>query len=295
MPQRPDLILKRGGKTYLIEVKAGRADATAVNQLCFYRDALARTQGLDEAEIRIVLAAKSIPQSIQTILGTVDGTAVELPPSLRLEQDAPSVPMGKTQVTTPKAWRVICTLLARPSPSIKRLHEEADVSYGWTHKTVRNLEELGVLGRKDGLLTVTDPSKLFNGIAWERPLRTLETTEVPTGFASVEEAGRELTRTLDRAGATFAFTAHTAAALYTGYAFRSDRFYLYTDDAGIVRDLASDGEGPILTLYEPGRDLEGSEEVEGIRLASKCQVLLDLAGMGPKAGDMTQAMVENLP
>lgn len=294
LPHRPDLVLQRDDQVYVIEIKAGRADANAVNQLCFYRDALARSRGLNEENVRIVLAAKSIPHGVREALEAVDGLAVELPPSLRLEGSRASVPMGKTQVTTPKAWHVICALLARPAPSINQLHEAADVSYGWTHRTVRNLEELGVVGRENGLLTVTDRSKLLNGVAWERPLGALETTEMPTGFASVEEGGRELTRALGRAGSEFAFTAHTAGALYTGYAFRSDRFYLYVDDTEIVRDLVGDGDGPTLVLYEPDRDLEGWEEVEGLRLASRCQVLLDLAGMGPKAGDMTRAMVDHL-
>lgn len=293
-PTPPDLLLQDEGKVYVVEVKAGRANIHAVGQLCLYRDMIARNEGLSEDRIELVLAAKSIPEGVRQALANVDGQAVPLPPGLELQQAKANVPLGKTQVTTPKAWRVACTLLAQPLPSINQLHEEADVSYGWTHRTVRNLEEHGILTRENGLLTITEPSKLLNGVAWERPLNSLKTRELQTNFGSVEEGGRELTRTLDRAGTSFAFTAYTAASLYTGYAFRNDTFYLYTDDPDLIKEYVQDGDGPTLVLYEPDRTLEDTQLVEDIRVASRCQVLLDLAGMGPKAGDITRAMVENL-
>lgn len=294
LPAPPDLVLRRGEEVYVIELKTGRADLRSVGQLCFYRDLIARSEGLGENKIRIVLAAKAVPEGVREALEGVGGSTVRLPPDLELPQDQASIPLGKTQVTTPKAWRVVCTLLARPAPSINQLHEDSEVSYGWTHRTVKNLEELGVLGRDSGLLTLTDRSKLLNGVAWERPFDSLKTRELATDFESVERGGRELTRALGRSGTTFAFTAHTAAALHTGYAFRSDAFYLYVDDPDLVPDLVEEGDGPKLFLYEPDRPLERTELVEDVRLASRCQVLLDLAGMGPKAADMTRAMVEDL-
>jgi len=294
IPRRPDLVLRQGDEVYVVEVKAGRADLHAVEQLCFFRDVIGRDEGVSEDRVHLVLAAKTVPEGVLQALEHVDGRVVQLPAGLEMQEETSKAPLSKAQVTTPKAWRVICTLLAGPVPSINQLHEEADVSYGWTHRTVTNLEDLGVVGRKNGLLTVTDRSKLLNGVAWERPLDSLKVRELSTNVESVEAGGRELTQALDRSGTAFAFTAHTAGALYTGYAFRSDTFYLYADDPDLVPDLVEEGDGPKLIVYEPDRSLDEAELVEGLRLASRCQVLLDLAGMGPKAGDMTRAMVEDL-
>lgn len=294
LPTGPDLVLREGGQVFVVEVKAGRADLQAVGQLCMYRDVLARARSWDEEDIQLVLAAKSVPAGVEEVLAILKGHVVELPANLEIEATQSSVPLGKTQVTTDKAWRVICTLLERPVPSINQLHRDAGVSYGWTHKTVKNLEKLGVVGRESGLLTVTDRSRLLNGVAWERPLEALQTFELSTGFESVEEGGRELTHALDRAGSEFAFTAHTAASLYTGHGFRSDRAYLYATDTDLVQELVGEGDGPTLVVYEPDRRLEETQLREAIRLASPCQVLLDLAGMGPKAVDLRRAMVDYL-
>ena len=100
-----------------------------------------------------------------------------------------------------------------------------------------------------------------------------------TDFASVEEGARELASQLAHYPDPYAFTAHTAAGLDTGYGFRADRAYVYADP-DLLRDLVNDGHGAVFHVYKPDRPLDDTQEMDGTKLASKEQVLLDLAGMG---------------
>lgn len=290
----PDLVVETDQGTYVVELKRGRADLQAVAQLCFYRDVLTRARGLAPARVRIVLAAKNIPAAVREALEAVDGTALDLPANLPMGEPEPPKPTGKTQLTTPKAWRVAFALLAGGPASVRQLSLRAGVSYGWAHRTVQTLEERGIAQRKGGQIVLADRAKLLNGVAWERPLRSLRAAELKTGFESVEQGARELTRVLGRSEQKFAFTAHTAAALYAGYSFRADRFYLYASDPDVLPDLVGEGQGPTLEVLRPDRELGPTETREGMRLASKAVVLLDLAGMGPGAADVTRTMVEHL-
>lgn len=286
---RPDFVLRDGARTVVVDVKRGRAGVTSLAQLVFYRDMLTRRTGKHPT---LVLAATAFTEAVEALARESDVKLVLLPVDL-LPPSGPAKAEAAGQVATPAAWRVTYALLEKGSSSIRQLSKSAHVSYGWAHHTVRALQALGVAEQRGSVVRLTDRDRLLNGVAWDRPLRSLQRAELRTNYGSVEEGARELTRGLRRRKLSFAFTAHTAAGIYTGYGFRGDRFHLYADPKQ-VEPMVESGKGPILHVYAADRDLDGVEEREGILLASKPQVLLDLAGMGAGARDILNAMVSSL-
>lgn len=287
---RPDYVLVEGTTHYLIEAKGSRAGVAEVAQLSFWRDFFARHGQFKPEEARLVLASRSVTPAAESLLETMGIDFVRLPPGSR---PPPSSKNRDTvgQITTPKAWHVTYELLAGGATSVRQLAQRTNVSYGWAHKTVASLIALGVARHEHGVVAIHDVPRLLNGVAWERPFRQLQVVELPTDFESVEDGAVELTSQLKHSGEDFAFTAHTAAGPYTGYGFRADRFHLYAD-ASVVKELIVPGNGPKLHTYKVDRPLEGATEMDGLRLASKEQVLLDLAGLGPGAKDITNALVK---
>jgi len=92
------------------------------------------------------------------------------------------------------------------------------------------------------------------------------------------------------------FTSYTAASLYTCYGVRHDAVYLYmrTEHLGYFRELfeSSSQKGVLAVIYQPDRKIfQNIQEIEGIRIVSPAQTLLELAGMGYSAMDMTKQMV----
>jgi len=95
-----------------------------------------------------------------------------------------------------------------------------------------------------------------------------------------------------------AFTSYTAAGLYTGYSVRGDAAYAYVknQDIGRLIDILSEditNDGVTVRLYLPDRDVfSDSKELEGVKVVSPGQTLLDIAGQGYSSKDVTKVMID---
>jgi len=285
------------GHVYLIEVKSGLASRDAVAQLALYRDLYERLH--PHLKVTPVLVARSAPAAIRSLLHDIGAQLIEAPPRLLPIADVQS---GITRLTTEKAWKVFTTLLRlRVVKGVRPLGQESGVSAGWVHRTVAELTARGITRKGDEGISLVNPNKILDVVAFERPLKSLETDVIQTDYENAHEAAVEITRILSRdrpefGPIEFGFGAHTAAGLYTGYAHRQDRVDLYLDGPDFRPYVVGPGVGGgvLVHVLKPDRNISaGSELIEGIRLVSRDIALLDVAGLGFSARDVALKMLES--
>ncbi|MBA7468639.1 hypothetical protein ES707_03891 [subsurface metagenome] len=208
---------------------------------------------------------------------------------------------SKGRITSEKSWRIVSRLLKERSTSIRQLALKEGVSYGWAHKTVEMLMSQNIVKKNDSYVQIGDVKKLLNGIAWERPMKNLNIAEIPMQFGESIPAARDISSLLSEQNVPFAFTGYTAGGLYTGYAVRQDAVYLYLDKKNLdlfteifkTSFYESNRNSIRAWIYAPDRDVfTETQQKEGITVVSPAQTLLDLAGFGYSAMDLTRAMVD---
>ncbi|WP_424358654.1 hypothetical protein [Methanocella sp. MCL-LM] len=294
-PVLPDLILDDGRRRYYVEV-APKSGLNKVSQLALYRELL-KAEGKYSPDDRFILLYKTISDKVENIAEKVDITPVRAPLGLKLSAFERSGAVSKVKMTTERSWTVIYYLIRHGPASIKQVSKKTGVSYGWAHAVITGLADQGLAVKEYDYAKITDQNKLFNGVAWERPLESLKIDEVPVEYDTPYIAAREISRNLKEYGVKFAFGGLTAGGLYTGRVIRHDTAYLYLkrDQLEAFKDTFSvNAKNSIkVKVYTPDRDVYStSREVETVIITSPEQTLLDLAGIGYGSLELTKAMAE---
>ena len=286
----PDVVVRDGRQTYIIQIRntPGQEDMSVL--------ALIRSMHPEAFEkFRFVLAAKAIPNSIEVLAERLGVKVVQLPYSLPIE----SLKDDSGRITSEKAWKIVVELLQQQTPSIRSMGKRTGSSYGWAHKVVSRLISRGIAERRAGFIRLKDAGRLLDVIAMERPIGDLEIGTVQTAFKESHDAATAWTKMLGNEDVGFAFTAHTAATIYTGYAARHDSVYLYVEDRQLFRKLkmnehkASSGRVTAHVYLEPHRDVFGeSKRIRDVMVVSKAQALMDIAGFGMSARAVASDMVK---
>jgi len=294
LPLRPDHIIQDRGIIYFIEVKKGSVTIDTLARMNLNRDLWQKQVG--HPEVRLVLAAKTINKREEELARDLDIQIIKLPWAVSSPKDQEYKAAG-IRISSDKSWRIITRLIREKNTSIRQLAIKENVSYGWTHKVIEILAEQNIVRRDGGYVTIADVKNLLNGVAWERPMKNLQAGEFFINFTGAHVAAQEITRTLKGQKIPFAFTGYTAGGLYTSYAFRQDMISLYLEKGAIDQFRENFGmtqENAVrVVIYSPDRDVfTHTQEKESIVIASPAQTLLDLAGLGYSAMDLTLAMVE---
>jgi hypothetical protein len=293
LPFTPDLLLKKADVVYVIEIRS-RVTIDTISRLNLLRDLWLRNKNTEK--MQLVIAAKYFPQREENLMEQLDMQAIKLPWSLKSESREQYTPTGQ-RITSEKAWKVISRLLKEKKTSIRQLSLLENVSYGWAYKTIRTLMQQNIVKQENNHVSISDVNKLLNGVAWERPFSNLRLGEIRINFDEAAVAAKEITSAFKaQDDMPFGFTSYTAAALYTGYGVRHDAVYLYMkrEHLDYFRELfkSSSQKGVLVLIYQHDRELfQNTREIEGIRIVSPAQTLLDLAGMGYSAMDVTKQMV----
>ncbi|MDD5024593.1 MAG: hypothetical protein PHN79_05770 [Methanoregula sp.] len=294
LPIRPDHVFQDSGRIFFIEVKSTPVTIDTLARMTLQKELWQKKP--DRPAVQLVLAAKTINTREESLARDLDIRVIKLPWAI-------STPKGQAykstnmRISTWKSWKVITRLLKEKSTSIRQLALKEDVSYAWTHKVIEMLSEQNVVKKDGGYVTITDVKNLLNGVAWERPMRNLQVGEIFVDFSGSHSAAQEISRTLKEQHIKFAFTAYTSGGLYTSYAFRQDAIYLYLEKETIDQfkeNFGSTKENTIrAVIYSPDRDVfTDVRERESIIITSPAQTLLDLAGLGYSAMDLTNVMLE---
>ncbi len=285
---RPDILIRDGNRLYIIEITHTATWETVSKLLLFQR--------LSDERVEIALAAKVIPEVIHSAATEIGIKLIRLPYEFSVSQER-TTPRGK--LTSEKAWKVITHLLRTGPCSIRSISQEEKVSYAWTHRTVKNLESRGIISQKGNAVELGDLETLFSAIAWERPLKALQTDEITTGVESTHELARTLTRAAESWDKQIALGVYTAAAYQFGYGIRSDLVYCYisTKETGeILRNEFHDARlnsGIKIIVLLSDRDVFADAEIaDGVKITSRAQTLLDVAGLGYSGRDLLNNIVE---
>lgn len=294
LPLQPDIVFQSGGRIYFIEIKKTRPSIDTIARMNLQRELWQKIPG--RQPVQLVLATKTINAREEKLAQNLDIRIVKIPWSTGTPVKS-EYPSGKIRISSEKSWRIVTRLLKEKSTSIRQLAIKENVSYAWAHRVIGILHEQNVVKKEGGYVSISDMKNLLNGIAWERPMKNLEATEIPIDFSGSHTAAREITRALKDQNIPFAFTTYTAGGLYTSYAIRQDLVSLYLEKDAIARFLENFGtqkENTIrAVIYTPDRDVfTGASERESVMITSPSQTLLDLAGLGYGARDLTNALAE---
>ncbi len=289
----PDLAIETP-EGLIVAMVENRADIPSLSRLCLASQLLRGTEG----RVIPVMAAKSFSDRTKVIAERAGIRTVTLPRSVQLDR-RPREGKGPTpKLTSAKAWRVVATLIGQPSASIRSIALKAGVSYGWAYAVCMHLLDTDLARRKGNRVVLEDVDRLLSGAAWERPLKALMVDEFRTDMDDVFGAAREISGMLSDNKQRHAFAGYLAGALYTGHAVRFDMVQLYIPmaEASTLREIYSNdvGGGITVQVLVPDRDVYSeSRRIEGIQTVSPAQALLDLAGVGAGALDMSKALVRS--
>lgn len=295
VPIQPGIVLKYQGILYFIEVKKSAVTIDTIARMHLLKDLWKKRMGDDQ--IILVIAAKWFYPREEKIANELGIRLIKLPFSLTVSGTNEPLPVGM-KITTEKSWRIVSGLLKEKNTSINQLSLKENVSYGWAHKVIWMLINQDVVKKDYNYIHITDMKKLLNVIAWERPMKNLLFNEEifiqsPNAF----NAAQQISFLLKEQKKSFAFTSYTSGGLYTGYAIRQDAVYLYLEKNQISsfkeQFEVNSKSGIRVNIYTPDRDVfANSREIENVVVTSPAQTLLDLAGLGYSAMDLTKVMVE---
>lgn len=296
-PIRFDLIIESGSKTYIVELKR-IVHLEALSQLGLLK-LLMNANNVSTHNIEFVIAGKRITAEAAEAAKKTGIRFIKLPANINLEEAHGKPSNAPVKLTSPKSWQVISCLLKSKETSIRQLAIKSNVSYGWTHATVRSLASKGIVSDAGGHVKITDINKLLNGIAWERPSERLFSREIRIAANSPIALAQEICLVCDDQQIPCAFTSFTAGEIYTGYSARHDSAYLYLERKNIdelmgMFDVRDEG-GIAVRIYVPDRDVfkdRRTFSVKGVWLVAPAQALLDCAGLGYAGRDLTLKLVE---
>lgn len=295
VPIQPDIILKHEGVLYFIEVKKSAVTIDTIARMQLMKELWQKR--VDAGPVNVIIAAKWFYQREDSIAKELGIRLIKLPWALETSSNK-DYPSSGMRITSEKSWKIVSRLLKEKNTSIRQLALKENVSYGWTHKVIGMLIEQNVVKKENNYVSISDLKNLLNGVAWERPLKNFQADEeVFIKFPGAFTAAQQITSILKEQKIHFAFTSYTSGGLYTRYAIRQDAVYLYLEK-NAIRQFKEQFEdetrkGVRAYLYIPDRDLfSGVRDIESVTVTSPAQTLLDLAGLGYSAMDLTKVMVD---
>ena len=279
-----------GTRYFVAEVKSvgqPRAAREAVNQLWRFRE--------NRPDVVPVFIAPYIsPASAQ--LCKKDGTNyMDLSGNCRLVFDnsfveregRPNLFAEKRDLRSlysPKSSRVLRVLLANPGESwkIKELARESEVSLGLASNVKKLLEDREWIRKTEDGLVLGEPEKLLAEWSENYSFRKNKVRDCYS-LKPVADLEADLAAACREKKVPYALTGFSAAARFAPMV-RSPRAMAYVrkplDEILAILGLKEVSSGANVTLLEPYDEgvFYGTEEEEGIRLASPVQVYLDLKG-----------------
>ena len=242
-----------------------------------------------------VIAANVITSEYQSLAEKMGIQLIQLPYNLLVHQKN-FTPSSKGKITADKSWRVVTRLLKEKATSIRQISVKEGISYGLSHKVIQELLDSHIASKDDYLIRISDISPLLNIIAWERNLKKLKIDEFWLPHENIHPAAQELSYVSEEQGINLVFNSFTAAGLYTGYAVKHDElhFYLEKEQLTSFKNQYEETSGSIrAVVYRPDRDvMRNSNTIEGVKVTSPGQTLLDIAGMGYSGITLAKNMVE---
>lgn len=282
---RFDLMIVDKKMRFLIDIRK-KTDLDIIARLFLFKKIL------PEKKYEIVLATGAISKEYLELAINLGIHVIRIPPGIPMVDINPlRQPKGK--ITSIKSWKVFIRVLTEEITSIRNISLKENISYAWTHKTVKSMINNGIFRNQGDLVKINSIEKALDLVAMERPMEDLKVDEMEI---SSDLSMDDLFFNLKEMGFDPVVTCYQAGSIHSGYAVRHDTYYLYIKekiDSRILKEYVG-GNGRKLIVYKPDRDLSSeSVFINEVEYVSPDQTLMDLAGLGYSARDMTLYMVRN--
>lgn len=280
-----EVILEQESSVLVVGIKPSRATIQTVLKLSIYAKAVAQRYSNKKAIMK--LYAPAITSDAKTALAKAGGTFQKLGAGLRRAGPAEAV-----KITSPGSWKVVCYFICNEEATMNQASVGTGVSYPWARAVVKKLLEIGAAEERGRKVRLANIDRLFEYVAWERPVNSLRAMEFRSAYEDETEALHELYGNVEGIVPQSACALFTAADLYLEGTASGGCIQLYADEnaALVAKSLLGQGDGISFQIYAPDREMNDIYLVDDARVVSVEQTILDLAGLGASAIDSAKVM-----
>ncbi|MGA9139286.1 MAG: hypothetical protein WBZ29_03620 [Methanocella sp.] len=280
-----EVILEQEASVLVVGIKLTRATIQTVLKLSLYARVVA--QRYSGRKIVLKLFAPAIAPDAKTAFVKSGGVFQKL---------TSAKPRGMTseavKITSPGSWKVVCYFIRNEEATMNHASVETGVSYPWTRSVVKKLIDIGAATEHGKKVRLSDIGRLFEYVAWERPVNSLRAMEFTSAYEDETEALHELYGNVAGIIPQSACALFTAADLYLEGRASGGCIQLYADEnaALVTKSLLGEGNGVSFQIYSPDREMDDVYLIDDIRVVSVEQTMLDLAGLGVSGLDSAKVV-----
>jgi hypothetical protein len=280
-----EVILEQESSVLVIGIKPARATIQTVLKLSLYAKAVA--QRYSDKKTVIKLFATNISPDAKTSLVKAGGTFQRLGEGRHRTGAAEAI-----KITSPRSWKVVCYFIIHDEATMNQASVQTGVSYPWARAVVKKLLDIGAAEEHGRKVRLANLDRLFEYVAWERPVNSLRTMEFRSAYEDETEALHELYGNVEGIIPQSACALFTAADLYLEGKASGGCVQLYADEnaALVAKSLLGQGNGVSFQIYSPDREMDDIYLINEARVVSVEQTILDLAGLGALAIDSAKVM-----
>jgi hypothetical protein len=280
-----EVILEQESSALVVGIKPSRATVQTVLKLSLYAKAVA--QRFSGKKTVVKLFAPAIAPDALKALVRAGGTYQKLGETRHRGTASEAV-----KITSPSSWKVVCYFIRNEEATMNQASVQTGVSYPWARAVVKKLLEIGAAKEHGRKVKLADLDRLFEYVAWERPVNSLRSLEFQSAFEDETEALHELYGNIEGIIPKSACALFTAADLYLEGVASGGCVQLYADEnaALVAKSLLGTGNGVSFQVYSPDREMDEIYLINEARVVSVEQTMLDLAGLGVSGLDSAKVM-----
>jgi hypothetical protein len=280
-----EVILEQETSALVIGIKPSRASVQTVLKLSLYAKAVAQRFSGKKTIVRLFAPAIA-PDALKALINA-GGTYQKLGVARHHGASSESI-----KITSPSSWKVVCYFIRNEEATMNQASVRTGVSYPWARAVAKKLLEIGAAEEHGRKVRLKDIDRLFEYVAWERPVNSLRSMEFQSAFEDETEALHELYGNIEGIIPKSACALFTAADLYLEGVASGGCIQLYADEnaALVTKSLMGTGEGVSFQVYSPDREMDDIVLIDDTRVVSVEQTMLDLAGLGVSGLDSAKVM-----
>lgn len=280
-----ELIIEQEASVLVVGIKLARATIQTVLKLSLYGKAIA--QRYSGKKVILKLYAPAISPDAKAALIRSGGQFQRLGAVKMRGAAAEAV-----KISSPGSWKVACFFIRHDEATMNQASVQTGVSYPWARAVIRKLVDIGALEEKGRKVRLADIDRLFEYVAWERPVNSLRGIEFRSAYEDEMDALHELYGNVAGIIPQSACALFTAADLYLEGKATGGCIQLYAgEDAALVtKSLMGQGNGVSFQIYSPDREMDDIDFIDDVRIVSVEQTMLDLAGLGASGIDSAKVM-----
>ncbi len=225
---------------------------------------------------------------------------------LQESEFAPTPRLTQVDVTAPRSFRIVRSLLEHPKMTQTSLADEADVSLGLVNKVVSYLSSKGIVEVSKKGVALNQPWKLLSEIALARPMESLKLVTIPTAIPRMELVEERIRKVMQGINQRYVLGIFSAARRYSSYFALDDAEQVYLDSlkaTSFLQDAFKLPMGPKrsrsgvrIEVYRADipEIFSEAETFEGVSVTSRAQTIIDLVSSGPKGYELATILLEKM-